>query len=176
MNNKKTGEILIFVGVIVFLISLIFEITLEKTLVFVRGLFLLQFIFGLLISILLIVSGVYLFYKKEEIGKGLLNKEYSLIKDVLISDDELGSKRIVKNVKSKEKKKESYDFSNLNEEEKKTFEMIISKKSILQKDLIEKMNVSKVKMTRILHKLEGFGYIVRERHGMNNLVVLKNQN
>lgn len=173
MEDKKTGIILIFVGLTILLISLIFEITLKKILVFVHGIVLLQFIFGLLVSILIIVSGVSLFYKKQDRKKDTLDQEYSLIKDVVVSKNEPEVKKTIEKPKVAERKKAAYDFSNLSEEEKNTLKMIISKKSILQKDLIEKIKVSKVKMTRILHKLEEFNYIVRERHGMNNLVVLK---
>lgn len=173
MESKKIGLVLIFVGLIVSLISLIFEITLKKAFIFVQGLVLLQFIFGLSVSALLIVSGIFIFNRKENKTKKVLDKDYSLIKDFVVSGDEIDTKKKVKRLKSKQPKKELYDFSNLNEEEAKTLKTIISKKSILQKELIEKMKVSKVKMTRILHKLEDFGYVVRERHGMNNLVVLK---
>jgi len=87
MEDKKTGIILIFVGLTILLISLIFEITLKKILVFIHGPVLLQFIFGLLVSILIIVSGAYLFYKKQDRKKSALNHEYSLIKDVVVSDN-----------------------------------------------------------------------------------------
>jgi uncharacterized membrane protein len=41
---------------------------------------------------------------------------------------------------------------------------------ILQKDLVYRAGFSKVKVTRLLDKLERKGLIIRERHGSTNLV------
>ncbi|MBN1385480.1 MarR family transcriptional regulator [Candidatus Woesearchaeota archaeon] len=45
--------------------------------------------------------------------------------------------------------------------------------TIFQSDLVEKTNMSKVKVTRLLDRLEGKGLIERKRRGMTNVVVLK---
>lgn len=44
---------------------------------------------------------------------------------------------------------------------------------VFQGELVEKSGVSKVKVTRILDKLEGLGLVERRRRGMSNVVVLK---
>lgn len=62
----------------------------------------------------------------------------------------------------------------LPEDEKIVFEKIReSDGSIIQADLVKKTNFSKVKITRLLDKLEGKGLIERRRRGMTNIVILK---
>ena len=79
-------------------------------------------------------------------------------------------------VEPKEITKENYQkvLDSLHEEEKKIFEILIeSKGTAYQSDLIGKTGLSKVRITRILDKLEGKGLIERKRRGMTNSVVLK---
>jgi uncharacterized membrane protein len=45
--------------------------------------------------------------------------------------------------------------------------------SIFQSDIVEKTEFPKVKVTRILDKLEGMQIIERKRRGMTNVVILK---
>ena len=45
--------------------------------------------------------------------------------------------------------------------------------SIFQSEIVEKTNMPKVKITRILDRLEGYGLIERKRRGMTNIVLLK---
>ncbi|MFH1786813.1 MAG: MarR family transcriptional regulator [archaeon] len=62
----------------------------------------------------------------------------------------------------------------LAEDEKRLYEEI--KKAdgaIFQAELVEKAGMTKVKVTRILDKLEGKGVIERKRRGMTNVVILK---
>lgn len=66
------------------------------------------------------------------------------------------------------------ELSKLDEEEKKIVELIKSKEgSAYQSDLIKETEWSKVKVTRILDKLEGKGIIERKRRGMTNIIILK---
>ena len=44
---------------------------------------------------------------------------------------------------------------------------------MFQSALMEKIDIGKVKMTRLLDKLEAKQFIERKRRGMNNIVVLK---
>lgn len=81
-------------------------------------------------------------------------------------------KIVVKKVESK-KAKAVYDLSELTDEEKKVFSLIQENRAIFQADLIEKTGVGKVKMTRIIDRLEGKGFVERKRRGMTNVVVLK---
>ena len=47
--------------------------------------------------------------------------------------------------------------------------------AMFQADLMEKMEMGKVKTTRLLDKLEAKQLVERKRRGMNNLVVIKEQ-
>lgn len=58
--------------------------------------------------------------------------------------------------------KEVYDFLKLNEG------------SVYQSDIVKSLGFSKVKVTRILDKLEGKGLVDRKRRGMTNIIILKN--
>lgn len=81
-------------------------------------------------------------------------------------------KIVIKKVTEKQKEK-VYDLSELNKEEKVVFEMVKTSKAIFQADLIEKTSFGKAKMTRIIDRLEGKGYVERKRRGMTNVVVLR---
>src|SRR3989338_9215052 len=77
---------------------------------------------------------------------------------------------------SKESKMEfkELDLSKLDEDEKKIYEIIKGKNgSAYQSDLIKETGFSKVKVTRILDKMETADIIERKRRGMTNIIVLK---
>ncbi len=80
-------------------------------------------------------------------------------------------KVIVKKVKEKKKK---LDLSGLDKDEKKVIELLIKENGgMFQASLMEKLEIGKVKTTRLLDKLEAKQLIERKRRGMNNLVILK---
>jgi hypothetical protein len=59
-------------------------------------------------------------------------------------------------------------------EEKKVYSAVVDAEgTIFQSDLAEKTGFNKVKVTRILDKLEGRQMIERKRRGMTNVVILK---
>ena len=64
-------------------------------------------------------------------------------------------------------------IKNLEPDEQKIFSMIADSGAIFQSELVEKSNMNKVKVTRILDKLEGRGLVERKRRGMTNVVILK---
>jgi uncharacterized membrane protein len=67
-----------------------------------------------------------------------------------------------------------YDLSGLSDNEKKAFGLVKEKKEgIYQSKIVEKLSLSKVKVTRILDKLEQHELIERKRRGMSNLIVVK---
>jgi len=85
-------------------------------------------------------------------------------------------KTIKPQIESKKITKESYQkvMSSLDKDEKFVLEKIIeSQGTIFQSDLVDKTDFSKVKVTRILDKLEGRNLIERKRRGMTNVVILK---
>lgn len=77
---------------------------------------------------------------------------------------------------SKDPKKDfkEIDISSLDGEEQKVYGIVKSKEgSSYQSDLIKETGFSKVKMTRILDRLESKGILERKRRGMTNIAVLK---
>lgn len=76
--------------------------------------------------------------------------------------------------KDKPKKKKVEIPENLNAEEKMVMDELVRQDGmIFQSELVEKLGVSKVRVTRILDKLEGRNLIERRRRGMTNAVILK---
>lgn len=83
--------------------------------------------------------------------------------------------RVIIKTKTVEKKAKEkiLDVSDLRKEEKQVLEIIQSYKTIFQADLIEKTGLGKAKMTRIIDRLEGKGFVERKRRGMTNVVVFR---
>ena len=78
----------------------------------------------------------------------------------------------IKKVKEKQKTKK-INLEGLNKDEKEVIKILQEEKgAIFQKTLMEKLNCGKVKITRILDKLESRELVMRKRRGMNNIVVL----
>ena len=110
------------------------------------------------IMLFIIVVGLYLiFWSKEE----------KIVTKIKTFRPQVEPKKITK---------ENYQkvMSGLNKEEKIILEKIIeSQGTIFQSDLVDKTKFAKVKITRILDKLEGRDLIERKRRGMTNVVILK---
>lgn len=82
------------------------------------------------------------------------------------------SERIV--VKKIKEKKKKLDLNGLDKDEKKVIDLLIKEgNAMFQSTLMEKIEIGKVKATRLLDKLEAKQLIERKRRGMNNIVVLK---
>lgn len=79
---------------------------------------------------------------------------------------------IIKKVEAK-KQKIKLDTSELRSEEKTVLSLIQESKAIFQSDIIEKTGFGKAKITRIIDRLEGKGFVERKRRGMTNVVVMK---
>ncbi len=85
-------------------------------------------------------------------------------------------KMIKPKVEQKKITKENYQgvMKSLQDDEKLVLKKVIGAEgSIFQSDLVGKAGMPKVKVTRILDKLEGKGLVERKRRGMTNIVVLK---
>ncbi len=62
----------------------------------------------------------------------------------------------------------------LGKEESKVFDLVVSADGmIFQNELVQRSQLSKVKVTRLLDRLESKGLIERRRRGMTNVVLLK---
>lgn len=77
---------------------------------------------------------------------------------------------IIKKIKEKKKK---LNLNGLDKDEKKVINLLLKEnKAMFQSALMEKLEIGKVKATRLLDKLEAKQLIERKRRGMNNIVVL----
>ena len=63
---------------------------------------------------------------------------------------------------------------NLEGEEAQVMSLLLEGEGMMfQNELVEKTGLSKVKITRLLDKLEGKGLVERRRRGMTNVIILK---
>lgn len=76
---------------------------------------------------------------------------------------------------AKPEPKKQPETRNLEPDERKVLEMVSSQGAIFQSELVEKSGMNKVKITRILDRLEAKGIVERKRRGMTNVVMLKNK-
>jgi|SRR3989344_1093109 len=81
-------------------------------------------------------------------------------------------KIIIRKIKENKPKK-ILNVSKLKQEEKHVLNLIKENKAVFQADLIEKTGFGKAKMTRIIDRLEGNGFVERKRRGLTNVVVMK---
>lgn len=63
----------------------------------------------------------------------------------------------------------------LSGDDKTVFDAVAAEGTVFQSDLIRKLGYSKVKVSRILDRLEMRGLVERRRRGMANVIVLKRQ-
>ena len=94
-----------------------------------------------------------------------------------IQNSKTGIKTESKSSKKAKKTTESVILEipeDLNPDEKQVLTVVVEEDgTIFQSAIVEKTQLSKVKITRILDKLEGKGLIERKRRGMTNVVILK---
>jgi len=83
------------------------------------------------------------------------------------------AEKIVVKTRTVKEKKKKLDLSGLEPKEKEVVKILQDENGgIFQKDLMEKLEIGKVGMTRLLDKLESKQIIERKRRGMNNFVIL----
>ncbi|MEM2138957.1 MAG: MarR family transcriptional regulator [Candidatus Woesearchaeota archaeon] len=115
----------------------------------------LVYIFGSILSVSLVCLGIY-FLVESKFKKNLVVEKKE---DFEKTEKEIVKKRVL----------------DLLPDEKLVYDKIVDAQgTIFQSELVEKTTYSKVKITRILDKLEGKGLIERKRRGMTNVVILKN--
>lgn len=113
---------------------------------------------GIGIMVFIVLVGLYLIF---------FGKEEKVITKI---------KTIKPQVEQKKITKKNYQdiMKSLHDDEKIVLKKIIeSEGSIFQSELVSKSGMPKVKVTRILDKLEGKNLVERKRRGMTNVVVLK---
>ncbi|MCX6750613.1 MAG: hypothetical protein NTZ83_04095 [Candidatus Pacearchaeota archaeon] len=156
MENKTVGWIIVGIGILVGIIALIFNIGLKKivgdtcthgpTCSMYDTIAVQTWISLAIVGVILVIGIVLMFMKPKE-------------------------KLIVKTIKEKKKKK---DYSFLDKKEKELVDLLLKEgNAMFQADLMEKLQIGKVGVTRLLDKLEAKQIIERKRRGMNNIVVLK---
>jgi len=85
-------------------------------------------------------------------------------------------KRVKERLEPKKLTKENYEkiMKTLDSDEKAVLGKVIeSEGTLFQSSLIESTGLSKVKVTRILDRLEGKDLVERKRRGMTNVIILK---
>ena len=157
MENRNVGLLIIGIAVIMAVIVLLFNSVLKETLGLTCshgsscGMYTnLRVQTGIslsVVAIIFIIGLVIMFTKPKE-------------------------KIIIKKVKEKKKK---LNLEGLDSDERKVINLLKKENSsMFQADLIDMLDIGKVKMTRLLDKLEAKQLIIRKRRGMNNVVVLRN--
>jgi uncharacterized membrane protein len=160
MKNKNVGYLIIGIAVVIAIIVLIFNLGLKNIVgqtcshggtCTMYDTIEAQTYLSLAIAGVVLIIGLFLIFSKEE------TKIITKTKKVHI-----------------EKKRKPIDYTKLDKEEKILVKVIEEADgTIFQSDLVEKSQFSKVKVSRILDRLEGKQLIERKRRGMTNVVVLK---
>ena len=160
MKNKNVGFLIIGIAVVIGIIILIFNLGLKNIVgqtcshgasCTMYDTIAIQTWVSMAIAGLIFVIGLFLIFSKEE------TKIITKMKKIEI-----------------EKHRKPIDYSKLTKEEKTLVKIIEETDgTIFQSDLVDKTQFSKVKVSRILDRLEGRQLIERKRRGMTNVVVLK---
>lgn len=155
MKNRNVGFLVVGISILIFLMVSMFNFALKDIVdetcshgptCTMYDTIAIQSGISLLIAGLVFLIGIFLVFAKPE------------------------EKIIVKKIKEKKK---ALNLSGLSSSEKEAVKFIQESGGIFQADLMEKLNVGKVGLTRLLDKLEAKQIVERKRRGMNNFVVLK---
>ena len=160
MKNKNVGYLIMGISVIIGVIILIFNLGLRKIVgqtcthgssCTMYDTIAIQTWLSVAIAGIILVIGLFLIFTKEH------------------------EKIIVRKIKEKvEVKRKPIDYSKLDKDEKVVVKAIEEGDgTIFQSNIVDETGFSKVKVTRILDRLEGRQLIERKRRGMTNVVVLK---
>lgn len=155
MKNRNVGFLIVGISVLIVVIILIFNAGLKSvvdatcdhgTSCEMYDTISLQTNLSLAIAGLVFVIGLFLIFAKE------------------------GERVVVKRVRARAKR---VDLRGLDVSERKVVSILKREGgAFFQKSLMEELEVGKVKMTRMMDKLEAKGLIERKRRGMNNIIVL----
>ncbi len=156
MENKKVGLIIIGISILIGIIILIFNLGLKDIIsqscshgpeCEMYDTLRTQTWIGVFLLVIILGIGIFVMKSKPE------------------------ERVIVKKIKEKRIKK---DYSSLDKKEKEVVDLLVKEgNAMFQADVMEKIGIGKVGMTRLLDKLEAKQIIERKRRGMNNMIVLK---
>ncbi|MBT7102526.1 hypothetical protein HN935_03375 [archaeon] len=157
MRNKNVGFLIVGIAVMIVAIILLFNSGMKDivdetcdhgTACQMYDTISMQTNLSLIIAGLVLVIGLFLIFSKEH------------------------ERIIVKKVKAKSRAKR-IDMSKLDADEKKVVGILKREHgAFFQKSVMDELGVGKVKMTRLVDKLEAKGIVERKRRGMNNIIVL----
>ena len=158
MENKSVGYIILGITIFLIIIIFLFQVTLKEIVTATCAMeqgqtcpmytsINKQTYLALSITGILIIIGLVLVFTKQK------------------------EKIIIKRIKEKKKKP---NLKGLDKDEKEVINLLLKEnRAMFQSALMEKLEIGKVKTTRLLDKLEAKQLIERKRRGMNNIVVLK---
>lgn len=155
MKNKKVGYLIVSISIVIGIIIYLFNRALKEivsescshgTTCPMYGDIKTQTLVSVVLVSAIFIVGIIL----------ILNKEKEKI--------------IVKRVRTRKKK---ISLEGLDSREKEAVKLIQKNGGIFQSELMEKLNIGKVGLTRLLDKLESKQIVERKRRGMNNFIVLK---
>ncbi|MFQ5531986.1 MAG: helix-turn-helix transcriptional regulator [Candidatus Nanoarchaeia archaeon] len=156
MENKQVGWIIIGISVVILFVIFLFNQALKELHGFAcdmgnscpaYGTIALQTWISVSIAIIVLIIGLSIMFTKPR------------------------ERIVIRKIKEKRKK---LDLNGLDKDEKKVIKFLQDEgKAVFQRDLMEKLEIGKVKTTRLLDKLEAKQFIERKRRGMNNIVVLR---
>ena len=164
MENRKVGYLIVGIAIVIGIIVFLFNTALKQIVAencshgitcAMYGDIRIQTIVSLVLLVIIAIIGLVLIFNKE--------KERIIIKNRKVKDEVAEAK--------KEEAKENLKL--LNKEEKILYNLITKEGSMFQADLVDKSQMGKVKVSRLLDGLEGKNIIERKRRGMNNIVILK---
>ncbi|MFC2142959.1 helix-turn-helix transcriptional regulator [Candidatus Aenigmatarchaeota archaeon] len=169
MKNRNTGFLIIIIAILIGFIIFSFNMALTDIAVSacshgpecpMWGTIDFQTNVSMGVMVFVIMIGLYLIF---------FGKEEKIIREVRTIKQQVEPKRMTKGNYKK-------IMNKLNADEKVTLDKVIeSDGTIFQSELVDKTKLNKVKMTRILDRLEGMGIIERRRRGMTNVIVLKHE-
>jgi len=158
MENRNVGFLITGIAIIIGIIILIFNLGLKKIVgqtcthgstCTMYDTITIQTWISLAVAGLVLIIGLFLIFSKQS------------------------EKIVVKRVKERVRNKK-IDLNGLDKDERLVVELLQGENGVMfQSNLMEKLEVGKVKITRLLDKLEAKGLVERKRRGMNNIVVLK---
>ena len=161
MRNKNVGLLIIGMAIILGLIVFLFNNALTKIVDTscshgpscpMYGTINVQTYVAIALIAIIVIIGLILLFSKEE-------------KQIIF-------RKIKEKIANAEKKE--INMNALDQEERKLIGIVLeSKGTIFQSDLVDKSGFDKVKVTRILDRLEGKQLIQRMRRGMTNVIILK---
>ena len=164
MKNRYVGMLIVGVAVLFFILVLSFNNALNSIVntSCTHGmecpmhftLFTQEIISYSLIGLLVLIGIVIAFFMKDE-HTTIIHNNHEKKKEL-----------------TEEEKKEKLE--SLDEEEKRVMNVILREDgSVYQSDIIKETGLGKVKVSRLLDKIEGRGLIERKRRGMTNVIILK---